>query len=77
MVLITKGSQRILGYMRNQVTKTKELLTTTLCAFSSALDGDKLFLRQVICSILRFIDNLKTLFYKRNKKLSRCVIIES
>ena len=28
------------------------------------------------CGFLGFIDNLKTLFYKRNKKLSGCVIID-
>ena len=33
-----------------------------------ALDGNKLFQRQVICGFRDFIDNLKTLFYKRNKK---------
>ena len=37
--------------------------------------SNKLFLRNVTCSFLGFIDNLKT-FYKRNKKLSRCAIIE-
>ena len=30
-----------------------------------ALHGNKLFLRQVICSFLGFIDNFKTLFYKK------------
>ena len=64
----------------------QNLLTTTFSAFSSlksptcctkprvALDGNKLFLKQELCGVLGFIDNLKTLFYKINK--SRCVIIE-
>ena len=86
VILITKESQGIPGYIPNQVRNTTEILTAT--AFSSlksptcctkprvALDGNKFFLRQVICGFLGFIDNLKTLFYKRNKKLSRCVIID-
>ena len=44
--------------MPNQVTQQQRV----------ALNGNKLFLRQVICSFLGFIDNLQILFYKRNKK---------
>ena len=86
VILITKESQGIPGYIPNQVRNTTEILTAT--AFSSlksptcctkprvALDGNKFFLRQVICGFLGFIDNLMTLFYKRNKKLSRCISLE-
>ena len=83
VVLITKGSQGIHGYMPNKVTDTTEAFNCNFSAFSSlksptcctkprmALDGNKLFLRQIICGFLGFIDNLEILFYERNKKLSR------
>ena len=65
--------------MLNQVTNTTESFN---CNFKwifiakIVVYGNKLFLRQVICSFLGFIDNLNTLFYKRNKQRSHCVIIE-
>ena len=59
----------------------QKLVTATLSVFSSlkspkcftkprvgrvALDGNKLFQRQIICGFLGFIDNLEILFNKRS-----------
>ena len=70
--------------MTNQLINTESFNCKFKCIFiakihnlfeKAMLDGNKLFLRKVTCSVLGFFDNLKT-FYKRNKKLSRCAIIE-
>ena len=66
------------AYKRNSKEKNNNLYISAFSSLKSptfctkprvALNGSRLFLRQrIICSFLGFIDNLNTLFYKRNKK---------
>ena len=77
MVLITKGSQGISEYMPNQVTNTTESFNynfkcISIAKIANVLYETKLFLRQVICSFLGFIDNLDIILYKKCMCLSSC-----